>query len=66
MEMNQRTKQKTFVATRISDGNQIIGYNQTDFAKSIGLDQSNISKCLNGFQKSFGGYTIKLFEGDGE
>lgn len=59
-EMNQRIKQKKFKAIRISDGYEEIIENQTEFAIRLGVNQSNISKCLKGEQKSCKGYKFEL------
>lgn len=61
-EMNKRLKQKKMIATRVSDGYEIIFDNQIEFAKTLGVNQSSISYCLNGKLKTVCGYTIKLLE----
>jgi hypothetical protein len=58
-EMNRRVKQYQVKATRISDGYVEIFHNQTEFAEKLGLKNGNITKCLQGKQKTFGGYQLE-------
>lgn len=61
-EMNQRVKQRAYKAIHMKDGHEIIFDNQIEFAKNLGLNQANLSRHINGEQKSFGGYIIKPLE----
>ncbi len=42
-----------------SQGTMIASNNQNEFARQYGLDQSTITKCLNGKQKSYKGWRFK-------
>lgn len=61
-EMNKRIKQYKFKAIRLSDGFEEIVENQIEFAKKLRVNQSNISKCLKGEQKTCKGYIFKHLE----
>jgi len=61
-EMNIRTKQYKFKAIRISDGFEEIIENQIEFAKKLGISQSNISKCLKSKQKTCKGYKFEYLK----
>lgn len=56
-EMNLRTKQKQFRA--IKDNVELFYDNQTEFAKIIGAEQSEVSRCLNGIKNSVKGYKLE-------
>jgi len=46
-EMQRRTKQKLFKATRINDGYIEVSYNQIEFGKKWNIPTGNISSCLH-------------------
>lgn len=56
-EMNKRTKQRWFKATRIIDGYEEICNNQSEFARKI--NDSNVSNCLRGVQKTCRGWKFE-------
>ena len=57
-EIKDRKNQYLFIA--ISEhGTMIASNNQHEFARQYGLDQCSINHCLNGKQKSHGGWRFK-------
>lgn len=58
-EMNERVKQKQFKAIRIFDGHEEVFNSQAEFAKQLGVNQSNVGHCLSGKQKTIRGYKLQ-------
>jgi len=56
-EAKDYKNQYLFIAIRQEE--VIVSNNQREFARQHGLDQSNITKCLNGKYKSHGGWKFK-------
>lgn len=61
-EMSLRIKQRQFRA--VKDNIELFSNNQTEFAKIIGAEQSEVSRCLNGIKNSVKGYKLEFIEGE--
>ena len=57
--LNRRC-QKLFKATHSLSGKVIVSNNQNELARNLGLDQSNIVKCLKGKRKSVSGWKFEF------
>ena len=57
--LNRRC-QRLFKTTNFLSGETIISNNQNETAKRLGLDQSNIVKCLKGKRKSVSGWKFEF------
>lgn len=56
------SKEFNVIATRIECGTEILFYSVSECAKSIGAQNANIYKVLNGQRKSTVGYTFRRLE----
>lgn len=62
---SQHPRSKAVVSTNIKTGESTKHGSINQCAKALGLYQSNIQLCLNGTNKSSGGYTFNyLLEGE--